>query len=925
MGPGLAKIRPMTKLLRLAAVATLFVVMGSCAKDPKFAFTYAEKRGVLESNGLRFVIAPDKSTDLVEVDVRYEVGSREDPAGKAGLAHVLEHLMFQLRPDEGGPPLMHFINQLSTFFNAYTNWDTTHYMTSSRAENLEALLKIEAMRLFYGCQTIPEDEFLREREVVRNEIRQRGGDASGQIPQMILSDIYPKGHAYEQTIGGDDRQLTTITLQDACDFVNKYYVPERATVIIAGGVDYDETVDLIQKWFGKLERKPPGARKEVEPVKLDTTRTEVELDIERNMVAIAWALPASNTPEGERVQYGLNQTFGRTLRKADEYDFAYSVDGTTFGGQLAPVFVMFIDLKSYDKLGEALDFTWKAARSAHRGFADVMWRDFDNQRKVAKADFIAAMEPLEARTNTLGELVQFETSFDFASDGEYLLNALDKYDQFDGDAIASAIKKHLDPDKAKVMVFKANKQGIKGDVRAKVTFSTKSHDQTTQPEVDPKEAMQPLTVAAELKGLSNAERYTLGNGMNVVLMPREGGMPLVAAQLIFDVGVGQSETPGATDLAAAFLRPPMDAEAMFASGVNVRGGSTNDHTIFATRAINIYLDIVINGLERTIRAGEYDQEAIERWQKNTRADYKTEAAQSSLEYERQYLSALYGADHPYAKRTLILPDNIGALGKDDLTAFKRNHYTAGNATLIIAGNFDAAKAKGYIADSFGEWSKSTVDVPVGTEERVRTGPEFIGVVAKESPQMQVRIAYPAPSGIDGEEGARQVLTQMLDLQLGDARSKLGSTYALYPVGRETHLGPGAYVVDLTVDSARAGESLKALREGVDTMRIGGDAFDIAFVRARRKLIQVLLAESTVSSQVAQRLGLIARYELDEGYYNTLLKTIAVVSIAQIKSLITRELDAQKEIIVLQADRATLEAAFQEAGITDFRIVEPEYK
>src|ERR1051325_4568014 len=113
----------------------------------------AEKRGVLESNGLRFVIMPDTSTQLVEVDVRYDVGSREDPQGKAGLAHLVEHLMFQTRPD--GPetaPLFKTIIDIATEFNAYTNWDTTHYHEMSRSENLDSLLKIEAMRMFYGCK-----------------------------------------------------------------------------------------------------------------------------------------------------------------------------------------------------------------------------------------------------------------------------------------------------------------------------------------------------------------------------------------------------------------------------------------------------------------------------------------------------------------------------------------------------------------------------------------------------------------------------------------------------------------------------------------------------------------------------------------------------------------------------------------------------
>jgi SOS response regulatory protein OraA/RecX len=107
---------------------------------------------------------PDETTQLVEVDVRYDVGSREDPPGKAGLAHLVEHLMFQQKPDgPTSPPLMQAINDITTFFNAYTIWDTTHYMMSARAEQLDALLKIEAMRLYYGCQSITNEEFERER------------------------------------------------------------------------------------------------------------------------------------------------------------------------------------------------------------------------------------------------------------------------------------------------------------------------------------------------------------------------------------------------------------------------------------------------------------------------------------------------------------------------------------------------------------------------------------------------------------------------------------------------------------------------------------------------------------------------------------------------------------------------------------------
>ena len=924
MRGGLAKIPRMPKVLRGASLLAAAAVALSCTpSDPKYAIKYAEKRGVLESNGLRFVIVPDPSTQLVEVDVRYEVGSREDPEGKAGLAHLAEHLMFQLKPDgEGTPPLMHFVNQLSTFFNAYTNWDTTHYMTTSRAEQLEALLKIEAMRLYYGCQTITEDEFLREREVVRNEIRQRGGTAEGQIPQLVMSSVYPKGHAYERMIGGDDKNLTNITLQDACDFIAKYYVPERATVIVAGGVDFDQTADLIQKWFGKLEKKTPGERKKVEPVQPRPGKQEFELDIERNVLAVTWPLPDANTPEGDAAQYGIWGAFSRAAYAAQEYNFAYSVSPMVLGGQEAPVFSIVVELKSLGDASEALDFIWKAAKQAHRGYDQMMWQQFDNMRKRSKADFIASLEPLFARTNQIGELVQFNREVSFDSDKEYIFWALEKFDRYDGDQIKSAVKKYLDPDRATVTLFKANKEGLKGDARQKVKFETKSHDKAVEPEVDPKEAKRPLKVSTELKSLSSAIRYELGNGLDVVLLPTQGSLPIVAGQLIFDVGTAHSKNPLVAEWAANYLFSNLTDEIMSSAGVSVNGEAGTDQTIFESVTINIYLDVLIKGMERTIKAGEYHQETIERAQKNMQGYMSAHATQAQTEYQRQLYAALFGADHPYANVTLL--DHARGFGYDALNNWRRDHYRAGNGTLIIAGNFDPELAKKYISDAFGGWSRGDADQPVGAEGRARTGAEFIGVVRKASPQMDVSIAFPAPAGIDGEQAARLVLAEMMNQRMGDIRFKLGATYGTYAF-KLTNRGPGAYLMGGAVDAERAGEALKAMRDGLQMLRDGGEQWDIDFVRARRALIQNLLGESTVSRELAARLATIARYGLDADYYNQLLQLIAAVSPAQVKALIKRDLDPSKEIVVTTADEPTLNKAFAEAGIADVKIVQPEYK
>ena len=912
---------------QFAIVATLAALAACSPTTPQFAFRHAEQRGVLEKNGLKFVIMPDPTTQLVEVDMRYDVGAREDPIGKAGLAHVVEHMMFQLRPDAGLPPLMQQLNQLSTFFNAYTNSDTTHYQTTARVDKLNDMLEIEAERLYFGCKTISNDQFLREREVVRNEIRQRGGTAEGQIPQLIMDSVYPAGHAYSREVGGNDAQLTTITLDDACKFIHDYYVPSRATLIIAGGVDIDPTVTAIQKWFGKLDKRDGAPRFPVKQFEIDNTRKTFELDVERPSVHVAWALPPANTPEGEAAQFGIGAAFFGAAEKAQEYDFATSVSPNILGGELAPVFAIDIDLKSIDRLDEALEFVRNAAAQAYRGFDEGSYEELEEQKNRNKADFILGIEPLSARTNQMGDLVQFSTDFDFNSKDLYFIHQIEKIEKYDGEAVSKAVKKALDPNKARIIVIKATKAGSHGDKRSAITFQTKSDDKMELAEVDPREAKRPIKVAGELKALDGAQRFQLGNGMNVVLLPIHA-MPIITAELRFNAGAASSpKNPALASAAARFLHLPMDAEAMQRTGVNVGCRAAPDSTVCETGGVSIYLDVMLKGLERLITAGEYNQQQIEAWQKNTKTHDETQSAQSELEFNRQFLSAIYGADHPYTVTGVMTPNAASKVGRDDLNSFRHEHYTAGNATLIISGDFDPAAATAKIKDIFGGWSKGTIDQPVATTPFQRTGPAFIGVIGKEAPQMEVRMAYPSPAGIDGQEAARQVLTEMLNIRMGDIRFKLGATYGTY-AGRDRRRGPSAYMMGGTVDAPRAGEALKAMRDGVNMLRCDKDCtdqFSIDFVRARRKVLTDLLGLSTVTSELAARLGSMAAFGLSPDYYNKLLQQVAAVSPAQVKLLIKSELDPNTEVVVAEEDRPTLTKAFADAGITDVKLIEPEYK
>lgn len=912
-------------------VACVFALSCSSPAEPKFALTAAERRGRLESNGLRFVIMPDDSTQLAQVDIRYDVGAREDPPGRAGMAHLVEHMMFQTRPDgPQTPPIFQTILDLATSMNAYTIWDMTHYHMASRSENLDAMLKIEAMRMYYQCQNIPESEFLREREVVRNEIRAQSS-AEGQLVHYVEAAFYPKGHAYERMVGGNDEQIASITLPEVCDFMKKYYTPDRAVLLVAGGINVDNTIEMIKKWFGKIPKGASAPRIDVKPIAVKFDKKEIEADVERPSVWIGFPLPPLNTPEGEMAEFGVNQLIGQLAQKSSEYEFAHNVQASVLGGQLAPLFIIVIELKGMGKLDEALEFAQKSAKGAYRGFDMASSEDNESYRKLRQAQFVQSLERLDARTEAVATMVQFSKDFDFDSKDMYLFHQLDKIAKFDFAKVSGVVKKYLDWSNAGVVVVKPGTKGITGDKRSSVKYVAKSDAAFTDPPVDPAEAKRPIRNTGQLKNLNGAQRFKLGNGMDVVLLPIKS-MPLAAASLIFK-NVGDASTPTNPLLAssaAQFLHMPMDGSAFGQTGINIGCNTSDDAMTCRTHGINIYLDVMLKGLERKIKAGSYNQDEIEEWQKSVRAQYKLKSTQESTEYIRQVVNALYGADHAYTKTAVLTPEAASKISKDTLDDFRRNHYTAGNATLVVVGDFDPKYAEKLARDVFGDWGTGTVNKPVEKAAAKRTGPTYVGVQKhKPDQQVTVTIAYPAPAGIDGQEAARQVLARMLSLRAESIRFRLGSTYGL-SFGRQAKVGPTAYmlqggaVVGGTIDAERAGESIKALRESIDALR-KGEKFDEDFVRARRKIVTSLLGESMVTTELAGRLGIIALYGLDTGYYNTLLQQVAAVSPAQVRALIAQELNPANEVVVMLADKEHLNKTFAEAGLNDVKIVEPDYK
>jgi hypothetical protein len=418
------------------------------------------------------------------------------------------------------------VRHASSFFNAYTNWDSTHYTTESRPQALDLLLKVEAVRLTHGCEAIPKHEFLREREVVRNELRQRRASEIVELMPALLEAVYPAEHAYARPVIGTESELVGITLDDACAFIQAHYVPERATLIVAGRVDVPTVEASLTRWFRPIAARRGVPRRPVLPVERVGRGLTRQVSLGRPVLAVAWPLPSMARAEGMAAQFVLDQLAVRVFDRVTQKEVAADFHRQVIGGAHAPIFIILIELNDGVSEDDALDLVRQATRDTRRSYYRLV-RALGRREESAelyelrvqkKAAFVQEVEPLGARASIIGDMVQFEASLPFLSEQAYLAHALARIDALEGEHIADAVDRLLEIDKATVVRFRATGRPGRGEQRA-FRFQTRSHDDREEAAAPPREAPRPLPLPGRLTRLARAERFQLGNGLRVVLLP----------------------------------------------------------------------------------------------------------------------------------------------------------------------------------------------------------------------------------------------------------------------------------------------------------------------------------------------------------------------------------------------------------------------
>ena len=241
-------------------------------------------------NGLRLIVNEDHSSPIISFQVWYNVGSKNERPGITGISHLFEHMMFKgsknVEPEEHS----RIIQQNGGTDNAFTTKDMTAYFENLPSSQLELAVKLEADRMAHLRLTA--DTLSSEREVVKEERRLRYDNSlSGKLSEGLYSTAFTR-HQYRWPVIGWMSDIDAISLDDCKAFYRSHYAPNNAAIIILGDIDFQETISIVEKYFGSI--LPAELQDEVilvEGIQKKEREKDLFVDASFPWLAVAYHIP----------------------------------------------------------------------------------------------------------------------------------------------------------------------------------------------------------------------------------------------------------------------------------------------------------------------------------------------------------------------------------------------------------------------------------------------------------------------------------------------------------------------------------------------------------------------------------------------------------------------------------------------------------
>ncbi len=899
---------------------TLFAQKGE--KLPPIKYTE-----ITLKNGLRVIMHRDSSTPIVAVNVWYHVGSKNEVVGRTGFAHLFEHMMFQGSKSYDADYFTP-LQEAGANINGSTNSDRTNYYEVVPSNFLELALYMEADRMGGLLDAMTQEKLNNQRDVVKNERRQRvDNQPYGTAGERIGEIMFPKGHPYNWSVIGSLDDLSAASLEDVKGFFRQYYVPNNASLVIAGDFDEKQAKQWVEKYFGGIAKgggitRPNPAR----PALDKETRVTVEDAVPLPRVYMVW----HSVPQGDKDEAALDM-LGSILSNGR---------GSRLQSNLVYEKKLAQNIGAFNGTREvAGTFQVTATASPNKTLEEIEREinvEIERLQKTPPAadELSRALNQVESGTvfglqNILGKADSLNSNAVFFGKPDLFQKQLDEYRKVTPADIQRVANTYLVKNRL-VMSFVPRK-GDAPKMNAAANKPTSVSDDKKK--AAPDGSKLPKAGADPKFNLPPIVKSKLSNGLEVWTV-NQPELPIVSMNMVFKTGgtFEPAAKSGVSSMTATLLddgtktRSALDIENQLqaigaslnaSTGWDSTGVSLSTLTKNLDPALDIYADVIVNPT-----FPETELETVRRRALVGFIQRKSNPnAISSVVYDR----VLYGKDHPYGRQLSGDETSIKNLSRNDLVSYYESTYRPNNAILIVVGAVESKTLMPKLEKAFADWKPGTVTNGTLPEAKMR---EKAGIYLVDKPNAAQSVVSIGQIGVSRDNPDFFPL-QVLNSTLGGSFSRLdmnlreskGYTYGArssFTIRR----GAGPFTAGADVQTAVTKESVMEFIKEIKGIRGEIPITAQELESNKQRIIRGYPRGFETVGQISGQLSNLVVYGLPDSYFNEYISKVNAVTLEDVNRVANKYLTPDKLAIVIVGDRKTIEPGLKELGY-DLQILDTE--
>ena len=870
-------------------------------------------------NGLTVIVHEDRKAPVVAVNIWYHVGSKNEPQGKTGFAHLFEHLMFQGTENFDDEYLSYLQEIGATDLNATTWFDRTNYFQTVPKNALDTVLWLESDRMGHFAGAITQAKLDEQRGVVQNEKRQGENQPYGKVFEELLPQVFTDGHPYSWETIGSMADLEAATLEDVRDWFKTWYGPNNAVLVVAGDVDTEDAFARVEKFFGDIPPGPPLTRaREWIPRHVAERRMEMTDRVPQPRVYMAWTGPEWGSRDAHLLLLAADIIGGG--KNSRLFERLVYKDQIATDAALAPLSLEISGityLVASAQPGTDLAAVEAAAREELARFiADgPAERELERARTQHRAGFLRGLERIGGFGGKSGVLAQ---SAVYGGSPDAWKQELADIAGATTEDLRQVAERWLGPG---AFVLSVQPEG-------QLQADTGGVDRSDGP---------PAPGAFPDVNFPAFTRRTLDNGLEVIFSQRPN-QPLVEMALQIDAGYAadQFSRPGTSAMTMAMLdegtkkRSALEiAEALALQGASLNANSGLDTSTVRLAALaenlepslEIYADVILNPA--------FPANELERLRKSTIARIQQEKIRPNSMALRVLPRLLYGEGHPYAQPLTGsgTEATVAELSQADLEAFHATWFKPNHATLVVVGNADPDRLLKQINKLFGRWQAGDTPQKQLAGAQGGKGKTLYVVDKPGADQSVIFVGQLIPPRANPDEIAIRAVNDILGGKSTarinmNLREDKGWSYGAYSTILNAR-GQRPLLAYAPVQTDKTRESVAELRREIEAIR--GDEPPTAAE------LQVVVDSNTLSlpgrwetsSAVLGSIGEIVRFGLPDDYWSSYAANVRALQLADVDR-VARTLITPGELAwVVVGDRARIEADLQELGFDEIREVDAD--